>query len=100
MAFSSTYLIIGKVIGNKSTAMQHFYQKLVTNRKGDLLFASSANTVLAFEITSSGTNLLTQWTDEIDPYFSVRKHHKELLQKYEYDMNSFEKQGKDQEYKP
>lgn len=100
MAFSSTYLIIGKVIGNKSTAMQHFYQKLVTNRKGDLLFASSANTVLAFEITSSGTNLLTQWTDEIDPYFSVRKHHKELLQKYEYDMNSFEKQGKDQESKP
>lgn len=80
--------------------MKHFYQKLVANKKGDLLFASSANTVLVFEITPSGANLLTQWTDEIDPYFSVRKHHREVLQKYEDDMKSFSKQGNNPESKP
>lgn len=62
--------------------MKHPYQHLVLRSDG-LLFASAENSVYVLK----GTELVFKWTDEVDPLYSVRKHHKELLEKYEKDQS-------------
>lgn len=62
--------------------MKHPFQHLVLSN--DILFAAAINSVFVFKLDSkNGAKLLGSWSDEVDPYYSIRKHHKELLEEYE-----------------
>lgn len=62
--------------------MKHPFQHLVLSE--DILYAAAINSVFVFKLdAANGAQLLGSWTDEVDPYYSIRKHHKELLEEYE-----------------
>lgn len=65
--------------------MKHPFQHILLDKTGDYFFAAAINSVFLFKIStgSAEAKLLASWTDEVDPYYTIRKHHKELLEQYE-----------------
>ncbi|KAG0683404.1 tRNA (guanine-N(7)-)-methyltransferase non-catalytic subunit trm82 [Pichia californica] len=65
--------------------MKHPFQHVLLDKTGDYFFAAAINSVFLFKFTSDGNDakLLGSWTDEVDPYYTIRKHHRELLEQYE-----------------
>lgn len=66
--------------------MKHPFQHLILEK--DVLFAAAINSVFVFKLDAgkegpAAAQLLGSWTDDIDPYYSIRKHHRELLEEYE-----------------
>lgn len=65
--------------------MKHPFQHVLLDKTGDFFFAAAINSVFLFKFTPDGNDakLLGSWTDEVDPYYTIRKHHRELLEQYE-----------------
>lgn len=65
--------------------MKHPFQHVLLDNTGEYFFAAAINSVFLFKISDSYDNakLLASWTDEVDPYYTIRKHHRELLEQYE-----------------
>lgn len=63
--------------------MKHPYQHIVLSDDGKYFFAAAINSVFVFKLENEHAKLVGSWTDEVDPYYSIRKHHKELLEEYE-----------------
>lgn len=66
--------------------MKHPFQHVLLDKSGDYFFAAAINSVFLFKLSSTdneGAKLLGSWTDEVDPYYTIRKHHRELLEQYE-----------------
>lgn len=57
-----------------------------------MLFATSADSLFAFDLTTF--DLLASWKDEVDPYYSVKKHHEELVAQYNKEEHIDKKQKK------
>ncbi|QPG74860.1 hypothetical protein FOA43_002196 [Brettanomyces nanus] len=74
--------------------MPHYpYQHILLNKRGDTLFASAANSVFVFSISGTEATLISKWTDQIDPYYGIRKHHKDLMEKYEREQRELDEAG-------
>lgn len=66
--------------------MKHPFQHVLLDKSGKYFFAAAINSVFLFQIEDSelaSAKLIGSWTDEVDPYYTIRKHHKELLEQYE-----------------
>lgn len=66
----------------QTNQMKHPFQHVLLDHTGKYFFAAAINSVFLFNI-ENGAKLLGSWTDEVDPYYTIRKHHKELLEQYE-----------------
>ncbi|ODV88174.1 hypothetical protein CANARDRAFT_26327 [[Candida] arabinofermentans NRRL YB-2248] len=56
--------------------MKHPFQKILLNNAGDLLFASSKNSVFVYSLTHTPAfhaKLVGSWTDPVDPMYTLRK---------------------------
>lgn len=66
--------------------MKHPFQHVLLDKSGKYFFAAAINSVFLFQLAESESGqakLIGSWTDEVDPYYTIRKHHKELLEQYE-----------------
>lgn len=63
--------------------MKHPFQHVLLDATGEYFFAAAINSVFVFKLNDNSASLLASWTDEVDPYYTIRKHHKELLEQYE-----------------
>lgn len=66
--------------------MKHPFQHVLLDKTGKYFFAAAINSVFLFKVADNSNGvaeLLGSWTDEVDPYYTIRKHHKELLEQYE-----------------
>ncbi|TID14805.1 hypothetical protein CANINC_004476 [Pichia inconspicua] len=63
--------------------MKHPFQHVLLDATGEYFFAAAINSVFVFKLSDKSATLLASWTDEVDPYYTIRKHHKELLEQYE-----------------
>lgn len=66
--------------------MKHPFQHVLLDKTGKYFFAAAINSVFLFKLSGSESGdakLLGSWTDEVDPYYTIRKHHRELLEQYE-----------------
>ncbi|GME75752.1 unnamed protein product [Ambrosiozyma monospora] len=59
--------------------MKHPFQKIALNKKGDLLFAASGNSLFAYQLSEEKPKLVGSWTDELDPNYKVLKAYKAQL---------------------
>jgi tRNA (guanine-N(7)-)-methyltransferase subunit TRM82 len=78
--------------------MKHPFQHVLLDKTAEYFFAAAINSVFLFKISNndSDAQLLGSWTDEVDPYYTIRKHHKELLEQYEQQQKEREeKEAKD-----
>lgn len=66
--------------------MKHPFQHVLLDKTGEFFFAAAINSVFLFRLQGNDggeAKLLGSWTDEVDPYYTIRKHHRELLEQYE-----------------
>lgn len=65
--------------------MKHPFQHVLLDKTGEYFFAAAINSVFLFKLSKNeeDAKLLSSWTDEVDPYYTIRKHHRELLEQYE-----------------
>ncbi|GMG25375.1 unnamed protein product [Ambrosiozyma monospora] len=59
--------------------MKHPFQKIALNKKGDLFFAASGNSLFAYQLSEGKPTLVGSWTDELDADYKVLKAYKAQL---------------------
>ena len=101
-------LLSSKLFNNQGITMKHPFQHILLDKTGEYFFAAAINTVFLFKIVKNDENdndtnsdniienakLLGSWTDEVDPYYTIRKHHRELLEQYEQQQREKEEKEK------